>query len=291
MVVQIDDHETVLSVRSIAREFKINPDSADGQMLALIEQALEFVVALRLGDTLPSELNGGDASWTPTIQDRNLAVSRVRRALVRGMLTRIGQAFTVSDTLAAGWETNPTNQELLRKAIDEAATQLGGADAGEVVLRVDMISEEMGFIETLRRILTGGLAKMRSNLLRIRVETVPVARRGLLLQVQALAQRGMREIITRIAGVDALLDDILAILRDTAATVVQLRRQRDWLLRTSRAWETSFTDWTGESGRVDDGLWKLVDKTYRFLAPRFMSFNEWTVVATKPTPYGSAMIW
>jgi hypothetical protein len=70
-----------------------------------------------------------------------------------------------------------------------------------------------------------------------------------------------------------------------------LRRQRDWLLRTSHTWETAFTDWTAESGRMDDALWKLVDKTHHFLAHRFMSFNEWTVLATKPTMYGRAMVW
>jgi hypothetical protein len=31
-------------------------------MLILIEQALDYVVSLRLGDKLPSELNGGAAS-------------------------------------------------------------------------------------------------------------------------------------------------------------------------------------------------------------------------------------
>ena len=57
MVVQLEGQEAVLPLRSVAREFGIEPESADGQMLGLIEQALDFVVAIRLGDKLPSELD------------------------------------------------------------------------------------------------------------------------------------------------------------------------------------------------------------------------------------------
>ena len=82
MVVQLESQEAVLPLRSVAREFRIDPKSADGQMLELIEQALDFVVAVRLGDKLPSELNGGEASWEPNEQDRRIAASRVRHNLV-----------------------------------------------------------------------------------------------------------------------------------------------------------------------------------------------------------------
>ena len=53
MVVQLSSQEAVLPLKSVAREFRIEPNSADGQMLELIEQALDFVVALRIGDKLP----------------------------------------------------------------------------------------------------------------------------------------------------------------------------------------------------------------------------------------------
>src|ERR1700677_2568654 len=72
MVIQLDKQEAVLPLKSVAREFRVDPESADGRMLGLIEQALEFVVALKLGDKLPSELNGGVASWDPTDQDRRI---------------------------------------------------------------------------------------------------------------------------------------------------------------------------------------------------------------------------
>src|ERR1700748_2086856 len=82
MVVKVDDQDTVLPLRAVGREFGIGAASPDGQMLLLIEQALDFVVALRLGDKLPSELNGGASSWEPSRQDREIAFSRTRSGLV-----------------------------------------------------------------------------------------------------------------------------------------------------------------------------------------------------------------
>src|ERR1700761_7085068 len=77
MVVQLESQDAVLPLRSVAREFKLEPQSGDGRMLGLIEQALDFVVSIRLGDKLPSELYGGEASWEPSAQDRRVAASAV----------------------------------------------------------------------------------------------------------------------------------------------------------------------------------------------------------------------
>jgi hypothetical protein len=53
------------------------------------------------------------------------------------------------------------------------------------------------------------------------------------------------------------------------------------LFRTRQAWEPVFADWASASGHVDEFLWKTVERTYSFLAPRFMSFEEWTVLDAK----------
>src|SRR4051794_25196606 len=95
MVVHLDAQEAVLPLQSVAREFKIDAESADGKMLSLIEQSLDFVVSLRLGDTLPSELSGGQASWEPTEQDRRIAASRVRHNFVRCVFARLGEGETI----------------------------------------------------------------------------------------------------------------------------------------------------------------------------------------------------
>ncbi|MDR3533757.1 MAG: hypothetical protein P4L90_24745 [Rhodopila sp.] len=277
MVIQLESQEAVLPLRSVAREFGVAPESADGQMLNLIEQALDFVVAVRLGDKLPSELNGGEASWKPNEQDRKIAISRVRHNLVRCVFALMGKSVTISNGGVPGWEEEPENRELLNQAITGATAQIDGTNAAEIVARAALISDELAYVESMRRTLARGISGPREKLLRIKADQVPVSRQETVKQVQALARRGLTEIMSRFDDVDIRLDDILAMLRDTPAAVAWLRRQRDWLFRTNHAWGPVFADWAGAPNHYDDFLWKVVERTYLFLAPRYMSFQEWSV--------------
>jgi len=281
MVVQLEGQEAVLKLQSVAREFRVDAASADGQMLALIEQALDFVVSIKLGDPLPSELNGGAASWDPTAQDRRIAASRVRHSLVRCVFARLGKKVAISGGGAPGWEDEPKNQVLLREAITGAAAQLDAADDADVTARVDSICEEMAYIEAMRRALARGIGSLRDKLLHIHAGEIPVSQQATVKQVQALAHRGIKEIMSRFDEVDVRLDDVLAMLRDMPTVVAGLRRQRDWLYRTNRAWGAVFTDWANAPKHFDDFLAKVVERTYVFLAPRFMSFQEWTTAEAK----------
>ncbi len=278
MVVQLESQEAVLPLRSVAREFGVDPASPDGQMLILIEQALDFVVALRLGDKLPSELNGGESSWKPSEQDRKVATSRVWHGLLRCVFARMGQSVTISGAGAPGWEDTAVNQEWLQKAIDGAVIQLGVPDAMEVAVRVALISEEVACIETMRRILMRGRVGLQEKMLRIQADQILISRRDTITQVQALARRGLKEVTNRLDDVDVHLNDIVAMLRDTPAAIAWLRQQRDWLVRTKQAWEPVFLDWASAPNHFDDFLWKVVERTYSFLAPRFMSFHEWAIM-------------
>ncbi len=282
MVVQIESHDAVLPLKSLAREFKIESESADGHMLGLIEQALDFVVALRLGDMLPSEVSSGEASWKPTDQDRKVAASKVAYNLVRCVFVRMGQPVPPGISPTPGWEDSTANQVLVKKAIDGGVPQLGATDATEVKARVDAITEEMACIETMRRTLTRGIAKPQEKLFRLQLNEVPVSRRDTVKQVQALTKRGLKDITRRFDDVDARLDDLLGMLRDPDAAVAWLRRQRDWFFRTNTAWEPVFADWGNAPNSFDDFYWKVIERSYNFLAPRFMSFQEWTSTIAKP---------
>jgi hypothetical protein len=281
MVVQLESEEAVLSLRSVAREFRVDPESAEGQMLALIEQALEFVVALKPGDKLPSELNGGAASWEPNEQDRRIAASRVRHNVVRSFFARLGKSVAISGGEVPGWEEQPKNQALLLQAISGTAAQLDGADAVEITARLAAISEEMAYIEAMRRPLAGGIRGLRDRLLHIQTGEVPISQQATVKQVQVLARLGIKEIMSRFDVVDVRLDDILTVLRDMPAAVAGLRRQRDWLFRTNRAWAAVFADWAAAPKHYDDFVLKVVERTYHFLAPRFMSFQEWTTTESR----------
>lgn len=291
MVVQLDSHAAVLPLRSVAREFGVEADSADGKMLVLIEQALDFVIAVRIGDTLPSELQGV-ASWDPTDQDRRVASSRMWHSLVRCVFARLGQSFTIAGGVAPGWEADPANQKLAREAIAGAAGQLGDADLDQTRARVATVIAELAYVEAMRRMLTRGISGIVEKLMRASVKELPAARRETVKQVQLLAKRGIAEINKRFDEVDADLDDVLAMLRDTTVTIAEMRRKRDWLFRTNHAWTPIFTDWANAPASLDEFMWKVVERSYLFLAPRFMPFQEWTTSAALPKSKEAAVkVW
>ena len=276
MVVQMDAQAAVLPLRSIAREFGLEPDSADGKMLSLIEQALDFVVAVRIGDTLPSELQG-IASWEPTEQDRRVASSRMWHSLVRCVFAKLGQTVTIAGGTAPGWEADPANQKLAREAIAGAASQLGDTDPDETRSRVASVIAELAYIEAMRRMLTRGISGIADRLMRRSFKDLPAARRETLKQVQSLARRGIAEITRRFDEIDSDLDNVVAMLRDIPATVAAMRKKRDWLFRTNHAWTPMFNDWANAPGAYDEFLWKVVERSYVFLAPRYMPYQEWTM--------------
>ena len=62
MVVTLGEREAVVPLRSLQREFGITDESADGRMLGLVAESLDYVCGLSLGDRLPSEVLSGKAS-------------------------------------------------------------------------------------------------------------------------------------------------------------------------------------------------------------------------------------
>lgn len=281
MVIPLESQDAVLPLRSVAREFKVDPGSADGQMLDLIERALDFVVAIKPGDKFPSELIDGEASWEPNDQDRLIASSRVRHNLVRGVFARMGKKVTIDGGATPGWEQAAKNRAVIAEAIAGAADMIDGIDGAEVITRVGALCEQMAYIESLRRMLSKGIAGMREKLLRLPMDQVPTGRQETVKQVQTLAKRGLDEFTNRFNEVDVRLDNVLTLLRDMPATIAWLHRRRDLLFRGNQSWAPVFTDWNRAPARFDDFLWKVVERSYLFLAPRFMPFQEWISVEAK----------
>jgi hypothetical protein len=203
----------------------------------------------------------------------------VRHNLVRSVFARLGKRVTI--TAAPGWEDQPQHQDFLREAITAAAAQLDGLGDEEVTTRVGSISEEMAYIEAMRRPLSRGVTNMRDKLLHIDSGEIPISQQETFKQVQSLARLGIKEVMSRFDEVDVRLDDFLGVLRDIPTAITGLRRQRDWLFRTNRAWTAVFTDWEAAPKHFNEFLLRVVERTYVFLAPRFMTFQEWTTAESK----------
>jgi hypothetical protein len=47
------------------------------------------------------------------------------------------------------------------------------------------------------------------------------------------------------------------------------------------AWTGVFADWAAAPKHYNDFVLKIIERTYHFLAPRFMSFQEWTTAESR----------
>ena len=62
MCMPLDGRKAQLPIAGIRHEFKIAEGSNDARMLDLIVKGLDYVVALRIGDAIPSEQRSGEAA-------------------------------------------------------------------------------------------------------------------------------------------------------------------------------------------------------------------------------------
>ena len=285
--------DAVVPLVAIQREFGILDESPDGQVLALIAEALAFVTALRLGDPLPAEVLNGDASWEPEPRHLALAMAKLRVQLVALLTGGNDAASADPDTLLALVE-DPAFRPKLQSAFSRAAEQLGLADTDAAVSLMGELAHEIAYIEALRERLLHGVDFIVSELgERHRRWRGDNAHRETLTQVTRLALRAHKQIGDRFAELDAQTGEVLAALRNLQSQRAFLRSNRDWLYRTQRAWAPTLSAWADPAQREEFRFWGLVEATYKFLTPRFMTTKEWlrqeTVAHKKTAEVG--MVW
>jgi hypothetical protein len=280
MVVQLGDREAALPLRSLQREFAIESDSPDGRMLGLIAASLDFVTSLRLGDALPAEVLTGEASWEPTAQHLRLAKAKLQLQLVAWLRagTPDDQSALDAAALLAAAE-DPAMRHQVQEAFGKAAASLGLAAAAAVVALIEGLAQELAYIEALRERLLQPVQGLVSRLTRIAHGwRGDASQLELLTQVRRLSVAAARQIGHRFDEVDAQTGEVIAALRNLDSQRAFIRTQRDWLYRTLRAWQPVLLEWDTASFHFDEHTRPALERTYRFLAPRFMPVTEWLAV-------------
>ena len=285
MVVRLGERDAAVSLRALQNECGIEDDSPDGRMLALIAEALDYVVGLRIGDPLPSEVSTGEASWKPAPAHLKIAAMRLQSQLLHWLGTTSDKAEVDLNTEALLQAADdPTLRHRVQEAFDRAAVALGLPDASEVVAGIGELARELAYIEAMRDRL---LRRVRSVTLKLAPATHGLrrdsARMETLTQVRRLSGAALKQIATRFEELDAQTGEVMAALRNVDRQRLFIRSNRDWLYRSQRAWEPLLTEWDDIAGIQDQGFWPLLNRSYRFLAPRFMAVTEWTR-ATRQMP-------
>ncbi len=283
MVVMLGEKEAAVPLRSLQREFGIPDDSADGRMLGLIAQSLDFVAGLHLGDPLPTEVLSGEASWQPDGIHLQIANARLQWQLVAWLNSGAAADAPHLDADALlQVADDPARKQQVQQAFAKAAETLGLSSREKVIQLVEELAGELAFIEALRDRLLRRVKGMADKLNRMaqgcRGDS---SHHETLTQVRRLTATALKQIGHRFDELDAQTGEVMAALRNADSQRVFIRSNRDWLYRTERAWHSLLGEWDVAGIGFDEGILPLLNRSYRFLAPRFMPVTEWASL-TRP---------
>jgi hypothetical protein len=280
MVVLLGDKTAAIPLRSLQREFNIEDDSDDGRMLELIAQSLDFITGLRLGDALPAEVLSGQASWEPDAMHLQIANARLQWQLVCWLNADTGTDTPKfdADTLAQVAD-DPARRQQVQAAFAKAAVALGLPDREAVILKVEELAQELAYIEALRDRLLRRVLMMADKLNRTaQTYRGDGSHLETLTQVRRLTTVALKQINSRFEEMDAQTGEVMAALRNVDSQREFIRGNRDWLYRTQRAWQALLLEWDSAGVGYDDGMTLLLNRSYQFLAPRYMPVTEWVAL-------------
>ncbi len=272
LYVKLGEIQGAVPVSSICAEFGIDEESSDAELLRTITGSLKFVKEIHPGDSIPTELLSGEASWTIEEVHRNVARGRITMQLV-SWLSGSEEIITNSGELEA-IASDPETKEKVQSAFKEIAKKLG-ITKDDVVEKVDDIIRELSYIEALRDHYSL-IRKINSN-----IDS---------LQVVYRRDRGMMEDINRIHAlitpviqafersfdeVDAQTCEVLTILKNFDPTVDFVRRTRDDLHQRFMVWDDMIKGWKNLMPEEGPQVERQLKETYRFLAQNFMQGQSW----------------
>jgi hypothetical protein len=297
MALSLGDRPATVPLRALQRELGIDDDSDDGRMLWLIAESLDFVVGLQLGDALPTEVVDGRASWTFGAGHRALASARLRLQLAAWLRPEAAGAAIGDADVVRRLDSDPAMRKHVQAALGRAARDLGLAGPGEVLAMIELLAEELAYIEALRDML---LLPVRGVVARVermcRGGRMNETRHEMLNQVRRLGAAALQQISARFDAVDADSRRVPEALGNVDCQRTLIRSSRDWLFRVSRGWAPILAAWDDQPEVPNRQPWKVLEQTYRFLAPRYMPVQEWQAFVrqrpkARPDATASAMQW
>ncbi len=277
MIVTFGDNEVALPFESIRKEFAIKEGSADDHMLNLVAEGLNFVVLLRPGDPIPAELLTGAPSAQISREHREIAFQRLTMQLATWVA---GDESSVTDRKQLAKIANdPAIMGRINDALGEAAAHLGlEPDGKEKVLQlIERLADDLAAIEVLRdRFAKIKVIEEKIKALRRITKSQQVA-----IELIAPVARMMVTAIARFSSdfkeIDARTDKVIALLKNIDSQVSYIRERRNDLHRRLLAWTEILAAWDHSEIAQSDTRVRLLRETYRFLAPRFMPVDEWTL--------------
>ena len=273
--VKLGDLDAVIPIDDVTSEFNIKPDSADGRLLVLVGQGLRFVKDIRPGDSIPSELLDGTASWRVQEHHREIAKQRL---MVQVATWLGGEESVVLDLRELRrMSVDPSIQDRVRDGLTRMAETLGlGAGRRDEVLdMIDRFARELCYIEALRdryNVAAGIADKL------VRVEKLYREEKHFHEEVRRariLIRPAVQSFVGLFDQVDAQTSEIVSVLKSYDSMVRYVREMRDELHQRLVVWDEIIPAWDISLERRHDDLREAVRATYRFVAFHFPQTHDW----------------
>lgn len=278
MVVPMAEQAISMHFPGVIRELSLKEDDSDYVMLDIIAQSLDFVCMLRVGDPIPSEITNGQASWKILERHRVTARHRLMLKLI-SWITGTDEQTSDPKELAVLME-KPENKNIVDEAFISIAEALGYEkdQKEEVVSLVELLAEELSYIEALREI----YHEIKS-IQPILKDLTAAARfddfmRDNANSVTRLIGEATREYAQEFLQLDAQTGEIIAVLKNVKSQIQFIRQMRDGLARRLLAWDGLERKWRDLNKKNRSAVDEVLVETYRFLALRFLPAVNWKLV-------------
>ena len=275
--VPLGDVKASLALDTIASSFHIGKNSTDAQLLDIVKSSLKYVKEIRPGDSIPSEILDGTASWKVEPHHREIARARISVQLTSWMTGKHLESIDSAELemIAA----NPETKRKVQEALDMMAEKLGltGDAKKDVVNRFEDLAREMAYVEALRERF-GKIQRLYANFGAL--AGLYKRERSILeeiMRIRVLMKKPVDDITAIFEQVDVNTGEIMNTMRKFAAQVRYIRSMRDDLHQRFLRWDDLLARWEGvaiEAGPVVD---RLTRTTYQFVARHFPQANDWGV--------------
>ena len=275
--VPLGDVLASLPIDTVASSFGIGKNSTDAQLLGIVKSSLKFVKEIRPGDSVPSEILDGTASWKVEPHHREIARARISVQLTSWMTGKHVDSIDAAELEMIA--SNPETKKKVQEALDMMAEKLGltGESKKDVVNRFEELAREMSYIEALRdrfvkiQRLNANFAGLAGIYKRERTILEEIMR------IRVLMKRPVDDIASLFEQIDVNTGEIMNTMRKFAAQIRYIRGSRDDLHQRFMRWDDLLAKWDGvpmEQGAVVD---RLVRATYQFVARHFPQGNDWGI--------------
>ncbi len=276
-VINLGDQTGIVSFPAIRQELMVGDCIGDQAMLDAVGEALKFVRDIRIGDTLPSEIINGKASWRPEAHHQTIANRRVLAALVKWSEGR-DESVTQPNNLQR-FLAEHVDRAVISRALRRLDEEVG--DDGQGLTNIQPVlmglAKELSYIEALRETV-GRVRRIGTLLDCVRYSSGSQANDAHeIAAVLRVFTHMMRSFDKKLKSIDDQVGDIVGAVSAHQSFRKHIRQARNQLRSELLAWDEPLAHWQSVTVQNLDlaEIAPKVSELYRFLAPLYSPVDEW----------------